>query len=262
MLPTAPCPDGAEREEPALRPALEAAGLVRRYGSTVALRGVGLVVRRGEAVALLGPNGAGKTTLLRVLATLARPSAGSIVVDGVDALRHASVARRLVGLVAHQTFLYGELTARENLRFYGRLYGLHDLDACVARALDVMEIAQRADAPIRTLSRGMQQRVAVARATLHEPLVLLLDEPETGLDDASQERLARLIARWAHGGGAVLVASHRLEWVSGLADHAVVLREGRVAATLGPRQNGSLDLARAYHEAISGQGVAAMVASP
>jgi heme ABC exporter ATP-binding subunit CcmA len=209
-------------------------GLVRRYGAAVALRGVDLDLRRGECVLICGPNGAGKTTLIRVLATLLRPSSGSLVVGGQDALRDPVRMRGLLGVVGHQTFLYGDLTPVENLRFYGRLYAVARLEARIAAVLEEVGIAHRGSVPVRTLSRGMQQRVALARAILHEPLILLLDEPETGLDDEAQERLAALIRDWTARERSVLITSHRIEWAARVADRAVVLREGRVAATVGP----------------------------
>src|SRR2546423_1893524 len=156
-------------------PLLEASGLIRRYGQTYALRGVDVEVQPGERVVLLGPNGAGKSTLIRVLATVLRPASGVLNIDGVDAIRDPATARRLVGMVGHQTYLYTDMTVRENLRFYGRLYGVDDLESRVDAALDAVALATRADALVRTLSRGLQQRASVARAILHAPRLLLLD---------------------------------------------------------------------------------------
>ncbi len=238
-------PPGPDLDAPA---ALNASRIVRRYGGALALRGVDVVLRQGESVALFGPNGAGKTTLIRVLATLIRPTSGTLVVGGEDALRNASRARRLLGVVGHQTYLYGDLTPVENLRFYGRIYGIADLDARIDTVLRDVEMEHRADSPVRTLSRGMQQRVALARAILHQPLVLLLDEPDPGLDDDAQERLAALIRRWADLGGAVLFASHHIEWAARAADRAVVLREGRVASIVGPPIRDARDLFEAYRD--------------
>jgi heme exporter protein A len=228
--------------------ALSANGLARRYGPTLALRGIDLTLYPGESVALFGPNGAGKTTLIRVLATLLRPNAGSLVVGGHDALRNPSRARRLIGVVGHQTYLYGDLTPAENLRFYGRIYGVADLEDRVSAVLEQVDMLNRADAPVRTLSRGMQQRVSLARAILHEPLVLLLDEPDTGLDDEAQRRLAALIRRWADDGRSVLFASHHIDWAAGVADRAIVLREGRVVSEMGPPLADADGLVSAYRE--------------
>jgi ABC-type multidrug transport system ATPase subunit len=239
--------DGAA---PATASFLRAEHLTRRYGAAVALRDVGLTLSPGDRVALLGPNGAGKTTLLRVLATSLRPERGALIVGGVDALRHPSHARLHLGLVGHQTFLYGDLTVRENLRFYGRLYRVLGLEARIDEVLATVALENRGDHLVRTLSRGMQQRAAVARAILHRPWVLLLDEPETGLDDASQATLRDLLRDWAAGGRAVLVSSHRLEWVEELVDRAIVLREGEVVEEVTVRPQDSASLASRYRELV------------
>jgi heme exporter protein A len=210
---------------------LVASGIVRRFGSAVALRGVDVRIDRGERVALVGPNGAGKTTLIRVLATGLRPDAGTLVIGGVDALKHADEARRLIGVVGHQTFLYGDLSVRENLRFYGRLYGVTDLDHRIDAVTEQVGLTSRSGDQVRTLSRGMQQRCSIARATLHDPPLLLLDEPETGLDEAAQQTLGGLLRDWAENGGAVLFSSHRSEWIRSLTDRAIVLRSGVAVST-------------------------------
>ena len=211
-------------------PTLSANGLARRYGSALALRGVDVTLLPGECVALFGPNGAGKTTLIRVLATLLRPNAGSLTVAGRDALRSPGRARRFIGAMGHQTYLYGDLTAVENLRFYGRIYGVAQLDSRIQTVLQEVDILHRANAPVRTLSRGMQQRVSLARAILHQPLVLLLDEPDTGLDDDAQRRLATLIRGWTEHGRSVLFSSHHADWAGSIADRAIVLGQGRIVS--------------------------------
>jgi heme ABC exporter ATP-binding subunit CcmA/heme exporter protein CcmB len=234
-------------------PLLEAGGLVRRYGQTYALRGVDLTVGSGERVALLGPNGAGKTTLIRVLATALRPAAGTLLVGGLDAARDAARARRLIGLVGHQTYLYADMTVRENLRFYGQLYSVQPLESRIDAVLDAVHLEGRADDLVRTLSRGLQQRASLARAILHRPSLLLLDEPETGLDDAAQRDLGHLLTAWARDGGAVVVATHRLEWAQPLADRAVVLEAGRVVDAFPMPSGDQTALATAYRAAV-GQG--------
>ncbi len=210
---------------------LEAQGLTRRFGATLALRDVSLSLFSGECVALVGPNGAGKTTLLRALTGVLRPTRGAVHLSGWDLARTPAL-RRAVGFVGHNPCLYGDLTAAENLRFYGRVYGVEALDERISSVLDEMDIAAVADRPVRTLSRGTQQRISLARAMLHEPTVLLLDEPDTGLDQAAQSRVAALLRRWSAEGRAVLFTSHRLEWADSLADRAIVLRNGRVAGEI------------------------------
>ena len=215
---------------------LEARGVTRAFGGQRALRGVDLSLGAGEALAVAGPNGAGKTTLLRILAGLMRPTAGEVRLAGGRSPREPA-ARRRVGLLSHQSHLYDDLTAAENLQFTARLYGLPDAAARSARALEAAGLAGRADEPVRQLSRGMLQRVAIARALLHEPEVLLLDEPFTGLDAPSADRLrARLEAERSRGRALVIVTHHLAEaWE--VATHVGVLVRG-AWARLGPRPAG------------------------
>jgi heme exporter protein A len=171
--------------------ALQVEGLARHYGERDALSDVSLSLAEGQTLVVLGPNGAGKTTLLRVLATLLRPHAGSVRVLGCSLPGEAWAVRGRVGLLGHEPLLYRELTARENLRFHARLHGVSD--ERVDELLESLAMAARASEPLRTLSRGMVQRVAVARAVLHDPELLLLDEPSSNLDPAAVELVAPLI---------------------------------------------------------------------
>jgi len=199
----------------------------KAFGPQVVFSQATAFLQAKTRVGLVGPNGSGKTTLIRVLATALRPHAGSLTIAGIDALRRPGAARRWLGVVAHQTYLYGSLTARENLRFYARLYGLPDADARIAAVLGEVGLEARADEPVATLSRGMQQRASLARAILHEPRLLLLDEPETGLDETAQDILGRLITGWAAAGHSIVLASHRLEWAEALTDRVIKLDRGR-----------------------------------
>jgi heme exporter protein A len=229
---------------------LQASGLARRFGRSVAVRDVDLELLEGERVVLLGPNGSGKTTLIRLLGLVLPPTAGAITVNGTAVRRDtAAAARRAIGLVAHRTGLYEDLTARENLRFYGRLYGVPEIENRVSAVLDDVGLGPHANEPVRVLSRGMQQRAALARAILHEPAVLLMDEPETGLDIAAQEWLGDLCKRWARADRAVLVATHHLEWAAAVADRALVLRENRLVRELVAP---GADLPTAYGHTMSG----------
>jgi heme exporter protein A len=209
--------------------ALEVEGLSRHYGERDALSDVSLSLAAGQTLVVFGPNGAGKTTLLRVLATLLRPHAGSVRVLGASLPGEAWAVRGRVGLLGHEPLLYRELTARENLRFHARLYGIGE--ERVRELLDAVAMTGRASEPLRTLSRGMVQRVAVARAVLHDPELLLLDEPHSNLDPAAIELVAPLI-----GAGAGtdprrtrVICSH--DPTGGLAEADVVLglRAGRPA---------------------------------
>jgi heme ABC exporter ATP-binding subunit CcmA len=208
---------------------LEATGLRRAYGRRQVLRDIDLTVAAGEAVAVAGPNGAGKTTLLRVLAGLARPDRGEVRVEGQPLRRDSPEIRRAVGLVSHQTLLYDDLTLHENLTFAARLYGLPTPAAAARCALEEAGLGPRADVSPRRLSRGLAQRAAIARALLHRPRVLLLDEPFTALDAAASERLRdELRARREQGLGIVLV-THQLGEAWAVATRIAVIVEGRWA---------------------------------
>lgn len=203
-------------------------GLVKAFGFQAALRGVDLDVAQGEFLTVLGPNGAGKTTLLRLLSTLSRPTAGSIHVAGFDALRQAAQVRRLIGLVSHQTLLYDDLSAEANLRFFARMYGLTRPQARVDQVLDLVGLGKRRGDLVRTFSRGMQQRLSIARAILHEPQVMLFDEPYTGLDQQAASVLGRVLAEVASAGRSVLLTTHNLERGLAVCDRVIVLSRGKV----------------------------------
>ncbi|MBI4213154.1 MAG: ABC transporter ATP-binding protein [Chloroflexi bacterium] len=232
-------------------PALVGASLSRRFGTRTALRSTDLRLARGDRIALLGPNGAGKTTLLRILALALSPTTGTLRVAGIDVKREAPRARRLVGFISHKTGLYDDLTARENLQFYGRLYGVEALEQSIDRTLSEVALPPTsARVPVRTLSRGMQQRAGLARAILHEPAVLLMDEPETGLDPQAQEWLVGLVNRWAAADRTVVVATHRLDWAQRFADRALVLENGSLKADLPVGASPHPLLAEAYRSAV------------
>jgi heme ABC exporter ATP-binding subunit CcmA len=207
---------------------LEARGLRRSFGRLRVLRGVDLAVRGGEAVAVAGANGAGKTTLLRLLAGLARPEAGEVRVLG-QPVRGPGGGRRAIGFVSHQSLLYDDLTLAQNLTFAARLYGLPRPAEVARSALESAGLASRAEDSPRMLSRGLAQRAAIARALVHQPRVLLLDEPFTALDAAAAERLRGDLAGRLAAGLGVVIVTHRLGEVWELATRVAVLTEGRWA---------------------------------
>ena len=207
-------------------PAIEASGLSRRFGRRFAIRDLTFTVRDGECLALFGPNGAGKTTLLRVLAGLLRPTSGTARVAGVE-LPGGAASRAVVGLISHQTMLYAALTALENIEFTARLYGVPDARNAAMRALERMRLAERAGSAVRSLSRGMQQRVSIARAIVHDPRVVLLDEPYTGLDEAGASALTDALFSLRSNGAALVLVTHHLSEGLALATHAAIMREGR-----------------------------------
>jgi heme exporter protein A len=208
--------------------ALELEGLARHYGEREALREVSLSLQQGQTLVVFGPNGAGKTTLLRVLATLLRPHAGSVRVLGSELPGESWKVRGKVGLLGHEPLLYRELTARENLRFHARLHGVSD--ERVQEVLESVAMSARAREPLRTLSRGMVQRVAVARAVLHDPELLLLDEPHSNLDPAAVELVAPLIGVGGDGKKRTrVICSHDPSGDLTQADVVLGLRAGRPA---------------------------------
>lgn len=200
----------------------------KRFGSKVALRDVSVALAAGEAVALLGANGAGKTTLLRTLATLSRPTRGRVQAFGVDAWRARSDVRARIGVVAHQPYVYPELSCTENLVFFATMFGLGDAATRAGTALERVGLAQRAGDRAATLSRGLLQRLNLARALLHEPAVLVLDEPDTGLDAAGRAVLSGIVRSQIASGGSVVLTTHALEYALRLASRVVVLLDGSV----------------------------------
>jgi len=209
---------------------IEIKGLTKRYGNRKVLNGVDLSVPAGSFVALFGPNGAGKTTLMKILSTLSLPTAGSATVNGWDLKKDAWEIRASIGVVSHSPYVYGELTVEENLRFFGRMFGLDapKLDGRVRQLLTQLHLSHRAGDRSEILSRGMKQRLAIARALLHSPAVLLLDEPHVGLDPKASAVLDRTLRRFQKNGGTVLMITHDLAKGLEMADRLVFLFRGRI----------------------------------
>ena len=209
--------------------AIQAAGIRKDYGDRAVLRNVSLSIGWGEVVVLFGANGAGKTTLLRILSGLSRPDAGTVHIAGRRMNRTGNPARRLVGFAGHQTLLYNDLTCRENLAFYAKLFSTAEPSRRIAEVLESVNLADRADRRVRTLSHGMQKRLSIARAMLHEPSVLLLDEPESGLDAASASGLGELLRQWAADGKSALLTTHNADVGIAWSDRVLGLSGGRIA---------------------------------
>lgn len=224
-------------DTPRPKPVIELRGVSKFFGDLAALKGVSLRIEAGESVLIYGPNGAGKTTLLRILGLLATPSEGQVLFADADFRRRSSSAKAEIGFVSHATFLYGELTALENLNFAGTLFGLNDIEHKAARALNLFGLRDRADVPVRQLSRGLQQRVSLARAFLHQPTFLFLDEPFTGLDAETTANLLSLLERLPEQGRGLVFSTHDFEQGAALARRLVALDRGRV------RYDGPLNLA-------------------
>ncbi|MEO7043563.1 MAG: ABC transporter ATP-binding protein [Gemmatimonadaceae bacterium] len=211
---------------PAAEFSVTATDLVRSFGSRRAVNGVSLSLSAGDCLALFGPNGAGKTTLLRMLGGLLRPTSGQATIEGV-ALPGGVELRARVGLVSHQTMLYDALTARENVEFAARMYGVADVRQASQRVLQRLGAESFADLRVQSLSRGMQQRVSVARAIVHEPSLLLADEPFTGLDAGGASALTRMLADLRDSGATIIIVTHNLDEALALCTAAAIMREGR-----------------------------------
>jgi ABC-type multidrug transport system ATPase subunit len=204
--------------------------VTRNFGRRRALNRVSLTCRSGEIVALLGPNGAGKSTLLAIAATLLAPTSGEVRYGDLPARQAGPGLRARIGLLGHDLYVYPELSAAENLRFFGRLYQLPDLERRVQEALGRAQLVDRRDEPVVGYSRGMRQRLAIERALLHNPRVALLDEPFTGLDDASTAALQQRLGRLRGEGAIVLLTTHDLEAIETIIDRAVMLIGGRLTS--------------------------------
>ncbi len=222
-------------------------GLVKTFGVRPVLRGLNLTVARGECVALLGPNGSGKTTLMRTLAGLSRPSAGTLTIGGWSLPGEAAAVRAQLGVVAHLPLLFDQLTAEENLRFFARLYGANE--ERIRETLARVGLTKRAKDRVGTFSRGMQQRLGIARAILHQPAVLLLDEPYTGLDVDGAAMLDGLIGELNAAGRTILLTSHDLEHALRLSQRIVILGRGVIARSVESATLTSSTLGQLYTEA-------------
>ena len=210
-------------------PVIEIRGLVKSFGHQVALRGVDLSVAEGEFLTLFGPNGAGKTTLIRIVASLARPTSGAVSVRGQDLGKVATSVRHHIGLISHNPLLYGDLTPDENLRFFAQMYDIPASQARIDAVLEQVGLAARRRDPVRTFSRGMVQRLAIARAILHDPAIMLLDEPYTGLDLQAADMLRSVLQELAASRRTVILTTHNLEQGLEMCDRAAILNRGKVA---------------------------------
>jgi heme ABC exporter ATP-binding subunit CcmA len=220
--------------------------LRKTYGSNIVIDGVSFTLGGGQCLALLGPNGAGKTTLLRILATLLRPTAGALHVGGVDALREPERVRPLLGMVAHGSYVYEDLTALENLRFWEIMRGGDAAPARLMAALAQVELDGVADERVRTFSAGMKRRLALARVVLGQARVLLLDEPFTGLDRRGRKWVSEFLQAFKAAGGAAVVATHSFGGGLGVADRVGILMGGRLLVDRPAADLSSAELHRLY----------------
>jgi heme ABC exporter ATP-binding subunit CcmA len=226
-------------------PALEVRSLVKTYGVVPALRGLDLTVMPGESVAVFGPNGAGKTTLLKILASIISPTAGRVTINGSDIKTHAMEALRQIGIVSHHTYLYGNLTAVENLKFYARMYDITET-ARIFNVISQVGMTPRQNDQVATLSRGMQQRLSIARAILHQPAIMLLDEPDTGLDQQAMSALWKLIQSNGLSPRTVIFSTHSLERGLELASRLIIINRGKMVFQTSANQTDITELKENY----------------
>lgn len=226
--------------------------LTKAFGHFQVLRGINLELRQGEFLTLLGPNGAGKTTLLRILATLAKPTSGEVELAGIPLTEAKSSIRGIIGVISHQTFLYEDLTPLENLRFYGRLYDVPELEQRIAEVIELVGLTKRANDRVRNFSRGMQQRLSIARAILHNPPILLLDEPDTGLDRHAADMLTQAIHDFGNNTNqrTVIMTTHNLERGLAMSDRVAILVSGKLMQQMRSSDLSPDELARLYYETV------------
>jgi heme exporter protein A len=210
------------------RPVVEARELYKKFGRFTALNNINFTVNKGDFVTIFGPNGAGKTTFLNIAAMVMAPSEGTLLYDGQPANTIDCAARKNIGFISHSTYLYHNLTARENLRFYGKLYGINGLESRIDHQLDAVGLSDRADDESGKFSRGMQQRLTIARAFLHDPAIVLLDEPYTGLDKNASEMLNNVIMTYNSPERAGIMTTHNIEQGYDIATHVAIIRRGKL----------------------------------
>ncbi len=230
---------------------IQVRNLIKAFGSRAVLRGVDLTINEGEFVTLMGANGAGKTTLMHIVATLSKPTSGSVSIGGYSTADAASELRRFIGLVSHKTLLYDDLSADQNLRFYARMYDVPDASNRIETVLKQVGLWGRQHDPVRTYSRGMQQRLAIARAILHHPPILLLDEPDTGLDQHAADRLSELLSAVGASQRTVLMTTHNLERGLSLGNRVVILAKGKIVYDVPRRDISVEELREQYYQHVT-----------
>ncbi|TDI90558.1 MAG: ABC transporter ATP-binding protein [Candidatus Dadabacteria bacterium] len=207
---------------------IQAEGLKKSFGNFDALRGIDLRVKRGEFMTLFGPNGAGKTTLIKLLATLTSPTSGTLSVYGYDVRKDVNNIRSVIGVISHDPYLYDNLSAFENIKFFGTLYGLDDVDNRARSVIKQVGLEKRMNDLVRTFSRGMKQRLTVARAIVHEPKILLLDEPYTGLDQHGAQIFGEMLSDLKSQRRTILMTTHNIDEGLDLSDRIGILAKGKI----------------------------------
>jgi len=227
-------------------------GLTKKIGSKQILKGVDMEIAPGEFVTCFGPNGAGKSTTLKILAMLSKPSGGQVLIDGQDTQEQGSKLRRRIGVISHNSFLYDNLTARENLEFYGRMYEVPELNKRINQLLEDVGLSYAASELVHSFSRGMQQRLSIARSLVHDPPILLMDEPYTGLDEMAKGVLNTILKQLAQSKYTVFLITHDFDQGLDQSDQALILVGGRIVYTCNPRSLKREDFRRCYLEFVGG----------
>ncbi len=207
---------------------IEVSRLWKSYGPVDALRGIDLRIEKGEFLTIFGPNGAGKSTLLKILSTIINPTSGKVSIDGIDLTSANEDARKRIGVISHKAFLYGNLTARENLLFYGKLYDVPKLNDRISELLSEVGLQHRSDDMVRTFSRGMLQRLTIARAIIHNPAIIMLDEPYTGLDQHAARMLRNLLKKLHTEDKTIVMTTHDITNGLEVSDRIVIQLLGKI----------------------------------
>lgn len=227
---------------------IETRGLEKSFGEHRALRGIDLKISQNERLVIFGPNGAGKTTLLKILSTLVKPSTGSVWLDGIDIRDKPVQIRRKVSLVSHQTFLYDNLTVYENLKFYGKMYDVADLEKRIREVISWVQLESRLHDRAGTLSRGLQQRASMARAVLHNPSILFLDEPEVGLDPHASSIVQDVLGSISSGNQTVVMTTHNLDRGLELGDKIAIMDRGKIVYQAFRNELSNVDFRQVYDQ--------------
>lgn len=233
-------------------PVISGKQLVKTVGDKMILRGVDIDIAAGEAVTILGPNGAGKSTLLKIFSTLLKPSSGELFIAGRSVNEESSEIKRKIGFLPHNSLLYDHLTAKQNLVFYGKLYRVADLDKRIDYLLKVVGLYHFRNEPVRSFSRGMIQRLSIARAVIHRPQLLLLDEPHTGLDVEATRLLNRMILELKADGCTIVMVTHDFEQALLVSERIVILRRGKLTDSMETTELGTANLQKLYEEQVVG----------
>ncbi len=225
---------------------IETKGLIKTIGDKMILRGINLSIKKGESVAILGPNGAGKSTILKIIAGLIKATSGEVFIDGKSLKKDSYEIKQKIGFLAHNSFLYDHLTPLENLKFFGKLYGVKDVEAKAKQLVDEVGLSFFLHDPVRSFSRGMLQRIAIARAIIHDPEILLFDEPHTGLDQQAIKLLNEVILKMKANGSTVIIVTHDFQQAVQTCERVIIFRNGKLVEDINNVSN-NLELVTAKY---------------